>query len=338
VSISKGTIVVGAVEAAPSATCPTCWAGLVDVFERDRGGQYQWGLAATLPSTLPLVGQAQPVIVAIDGDTVAAARDAAMNESQPYAMAVQIFGRQAGSGTWNVVANLDPIAGQAGAIALSGDRLAVATVTTIPDWVWVYARNQGGPGAWGRVDGLSITGHTASFGNRPGLLAMSGPSVLVTDTFYETSAGRTGAAFVFVSDLDGDGLLDDADQCRQDPLNNVGAGCRRSTTGSSLMDNVVAMSNMTTASKNGDFLIAVTFTNTSPGAIANPFLIVSELSGGNVVKNGDGGVFGVGATLSPDVGDGLLSPGESTRITFVIRLASRQPFTFYVHVRGSVPH
>jgi hypothetical protein len=51
---------------------------------------------------------------------------------------------------------------------------------------------------------------------------------------------------------------------------------------------------------------------------------VSELTGGAVVMNGDGNPKGVGASLSPKVGDGMLSPGESVTVTFVIGLRTRE--------------
>jgi hypothetical protein len=68
--------------------------------------------------------------------------------------------------------------------------------------------------------------------------------------------------------------------------------------------------------------------------VHNPFFEVTELTGRNVLLNGDAGRGGIGATLSPDVGDGILSPGESTTVTFVIGLATREAFSFYVDVRG----
>ena len=61
---------------------------------------------------------------------------------------------------------------------------------------------------------------------------------------------------------------------------------------------------------------------------------VGELSGGNLLKNADDGPAGVGALLTPDVGDDVLSPGESMTVTFVINLASRASFSFFVHVLG----
>jgi hypothetical protein len=59
---------------------------------------------------------------------------------------------------------------------------------------------------------------------------------------------------------------------------------------------------------------------------------VTELTGRNVLVNADDGR--VGATLSPDVGDGIPSPGESMTVTFRIRLRTHDPFQFFVTFHG----
>jgi hypothetical protein len=68
-----------------------------------------------------------------------------------------------------------------------------------------------------------------------------------------------------------------------------------------------------------------------------PFFDVGELSGGNRLENADEGPGGEGATLTPDVVDGVLSPGESVTVTFVIRLMTFDRFRFFVRVRGEIP-
>jgi hypothetical protein len=66
--------------------------------------------------------------------------------------------------------------------------------------------------------------------------------------------------------------------------------------------------------------------------IGTPFFEVTELSGGNLLNNADGGRGGVGAVMTPQVGDGVLSPGESMTVTFVVGLTSRNPFRFVLNV------
>jgi hypothetical protein len=84
----------------------------------------------------------------------------------------------------------------------------------------------------------------------------------------------------------------------------------------------------------GTFTVTATFTNTSPTSLRVPFFEVSTLSGGNLLLNADAGPGGVGATLTPDVGDGVLAPGETVTADFVLGLQVRAPFTFVVELFG----
>jgi glucose/arabinose dehydrogenase len=65
---------------------------------------------------------------------------------------------------------------------------------------------------------------------------------------------------------------------------------------------------------------------------------VTTLTNGNLLQNADGGPAGVGATLTvPEVGsfsDGVLSPGESVDVPFIICLKNTNQFTFFVDVLG----
>ena len=80
----------------------------------------------------------------------------------------------------------------------------------------------------------------------------------------------------------------------------------------------------------GIFTISATFTNTSGTALRFPFFTVTELSGGNLLLNADEGTQGVGATVTPNVGDQVLSPGETVQVDFVIGLQTSDT----VHVLG----
>ena len=85
----------------------------------------------------------------------------------------------------------------------------------------------------------------------------------------------------------------------------------------------------------GTFTITATFTNTSSTVIHDPIFLVTQLSGGNLLLNADGGPGGVGALLTPDVGaDTILSPGESVATAFVIGLQVPTGFTFFVDLLG----
>jgi hypothetical protein len=84
----------------------------------------------------------------------------------------------------------------------------------------------------------------------------------------------------------------------------------------------------------GTFTVTATFTNTSTTPLHTPFFEVTALSGGNLLLNADAGPGGVGATLTPAVGDGVLAPGETVAADFVLGLQERTPFTFVVELFG----
>jgi hypothetical protein len=98
-------------------------------------------------------------------------------------------------------------------------------------------------------------------------------------------------------------------------------------------------SDVTTAcGSESNYSITAAFINTSAMSIQDPYFAVVHIDApgwlGNVLQNADGGPEGIGATLTPDVSDGILSPGESTTATFVIGLSRRLPFRFLGDVRG----
>jgi hypothetical protein len=84
----------------------------------------------------------------------------------------------------------------------------------------------------------------------------------------------------------------------------------------------------------GTFTITATFTHTRDTPLRIPFFEVTALSGGNLLLNADEEPGGVGATLTPDVGDSVLSPGETVIVDFVIGLQEQVPFRFVVELFG----
>jgi hypothetical protein len=84
----------------------------------------------------------------------------------------------------------------------------------------------------------------------------------------------------------------------------------------------------------GTFTITATFTNTSATPLRFPFFTVTELSGDNLLLNATEGAQGVGATVTPEVGDGVLFPGEVVTVDFIIGLQARERFTFLVDLFG----
>jgi hypothetical protein len=205
--------------------------------------------------------------------------------------------------------------------SVSGDMLAASGPATGPPQppgsvVTIRARNQGGRDIWGEVQrtpsfsGVDLSGDTAFLGS---------PTTID----------------VYVADTDRDGLRDGIDLCARDPLNNITGGCARDTTSSPVLDDLIVLGDVTSETRADEFHITATFANASDIVIANPFFTVTELSGHNTFANGDAGPGGgIGATLSPDVGDGIWSPGETMTVTFVIDLETLNPFTFRISVGG----
>jgi hypothetical protein len=82
----------------------------------------------------------------------------------------------------------------------------------------------------------------------------------------------------------------------------------------------------------GTFTITASFTNTSGTPLHFLFFGVSQLTGGNLLLNADGGPAGIGATVTPKVEGDVQAQGEEVTEKFVIGLQVREPFTFFVNV------
>lgn len=89
----------------------------------------------------------------------------------------------------------------------------------------------------------------------------------------------------------------------------------------------------------GTFSFEAKLTNTSTSSLSNLIVEVTELTGGNLLQNADGGPEGVGAHLTVPRRDGftngILSPDEFVDVPFLICLTEREPFRFMVDVLGS---
>ena len=247
-----------------------------------------------------------------------------------------IFGRNVGgSNAWggeNFYGELgEACCGTFTDAAISGERIILG-LAGIGTGVDIVARNQGGLNAWNRIARLREPNPAPPFGGLGRSVAVSGDTALLG--WRGTSAPDDNTIVVLVSDLDGDGLRDGIDSCLHDPLNNVASKCQRASAEHPILDDLIAQGDVTSETRGERQIITATFTNTSATAVKNPFFEVTELSGSNVLANADEGRGGVGATLSPDVGDGVLSAGESMTVTFRIRLRSRDPFQFFVTFHG----
>jgi hypothetical protein len=218
-------------------------------------------------------------------------------------------------------------------VQIDGDRIILG-FGGLGTGVHILSRNQGGPNAWGRIASFLDASRTTPFE-----IAL-GEDVSIGEDTVLLSAPRRGplsvnqGVFVLVSDLDGDGVRDGLDPCPRDPFNNAAGSCKRASEAHPILDDLITQDDVTTETQDGRQFITATFTNTSTTAVKNPFFEVTELTGRNVLLNADEGRGRVGATLSPDVGDGVLSPGESMTVTFRIRLRTQNPFQFFFAFHG----
>jgi hypothetical protein len=90
----------------------------------------------------------------------------------------------------------------------------------------------------------------------------------------------------------------------------------------------------------GTFSFKARLTNTGSHSFSHLAVKVTALTNGDLLQNADGGPGGVGALLTvPATGayaDGVMAPGESVDVSFVICLRTEGAFTFFVDVLGNV--
>ena len=236
--------------------------------------------------------------------------------------AAYIFELEAGA--WHEVAKLQPLDGRPVAerfgvsVALSGDIAAggapddneIGPVASRSGSAYVFLRDRAG--VWTQV--LKLAASDGLSGDRFGTsVSLSSTTAIVG---APTSGPGDGGAYV----------------CELDSVNATSGVCRRQIPD---VSELISMSNVTTSCCDASqFVITATFTNTSEAPIAGFFLEVGELTGGNLLLNADDGPAAVRATLTPDVGDGTLSPGEAVTVRFIIGLASQERFIFWVYPRG----
>jgi hypothetical protein len=313
------------------------------IFSRDHGGPDAWGQVAALSPGLETrcagsvrtgpVPSGSPVsIERITAALLSVCLDA------PFTSFLRIFERnEGGANAWGGVALVElPLgAGSWQSVTISGKLMLVARGTsTIPNThTLILARHEGARNGWGEVARFAAGGPPFGEVFTVGARAISGDTVFLGALFSDILVPATIA--VYVADTDRDGLRDGIDPCPRDPLNRTDKQCRRDTSSLPTVDHLITSSEFTTTFvRPRRAVITATFTNIGSVAIRNPFFAVTEITDGAVLRNGDGLDRGVGATLSPDVGDGILSPGESTFVRFRVRLPRPGPLTFGVAVHG----
>lgn len=135
-------------------------AGAAYVFGRNEGGMNNWGEITKLTASVPVFGQRFGWAIDMSGNTIVVGTFLSSGEGSAYVF--ENIG-----GTWTETAVLTASDGEAGdefgrAVVIAGDQILVGA----PGWdgtfsfvgaVYVYARNEGGAGAWGQVTRLEAS-------------------------------------------------------------------------------------------------------------------------------------------------------------------------------------
>jgi VCBS repeat-containing protein len=194
VSISGDTLVVGAIDDNNQ--------GSAYVFERNQGGEDNWGQVKKLTAPDGIAGDAFGVGVSISGNTIVIGASGLYNTGQAY-----VFDRNlGGANNWGLVKKLTTSDGAAGdrfgyAVSIYGDTIAIGapysdgTVPTSGS-AYVFERNNGGVNNWGQVK--KLTAADGSFDDVFGLILSVDGDILVVGAIYDDDNGvNSGSAYVF---------------------------------------------------------------------------------------------------------------------------------------------
>ena len=201
VSISGDTIAVGA----PQHDVHTGgWAGAVYIFERDLGGPSAWGERQEL--TPPGIGGLFGAAVVVSGDRLFVGAPATLGPGVVY-----VYERDPVLSLWSQVTSISPVSGQdfGWSIATTGERVLVGAPRTDVNGLvdagaaFLFARNLGGPGAWGQV--AEFTMSTPNDGDRFGSAVGLDVGVAVVGAMWDDHSGMSDAGSATVFELQGGG-------------------------------------------------------------------------------------------------------------------------------------
>ena len=303
------------------------------ILSRNHNGPNAWGETARVTASDAFFGDNFGESLAIRGNTlIVGASFAEGNRGRPEEAllgnsgAAYIFARDHHSpAVWREVVKLTALdAGEndefGSSVSLDGD-IAVIGAANDDDTnglaprsgaAYVFSRHHAGPNAWGQVAKLKASDAEAGdqFGRR---VAIDRTRVLIGAPGIHA---LPGAVYV----------------CNLNRLSAIVGACRRSIP---IVNDLVTTKDFTESSATRRTVTMTgTFTNTGTVPIEELFFEVTSISEGSTLRNADGRPGGVGATLTPDIDDGILSPGESVVVDFVIRRIANEPIEFLVNVRG----
>ena len=202
VAISGDTVIVGAfLEDAGGDR-----AGAAYVFQRDQGGQDNWGEVTKLMASDAQAGDFFGIGVAVSDDTVVVGAD---NDDAggDLAGAAYVFQRdQGGADNWGEVTKLTASDAEAGdffgsGVSVDGDTAVVGAFRegNGAGAAYVFGRDEGGGGNWGEV--TKLTASDAQVGDFFGIrVAISGNTAIVGAHHEDAGGNDAGAAYLFASD------------------------------------------------------------------------------------------------------------------------------------------
>ena len=202
VAASADTVVVGAIAERAGGV----EAGAAYIFQRDEGGQDNWGEVTKLTASDAQAGDLFGISVALSGDTVVVG---AWLEDTPFANvgAAYVFERnEGGADNWGEVTKLSASDASANdnlgiGVAISGDRAVVGAFGedaggNAAGAAYVFQRNEGGADNWGEV--RKLTASDAQSGDNFGIrVAVSGDTAVLGAVREDAEGENAGAAYVF---------------------------------------------------------------------------------------------------------------------------------------------
>ena len=213
VAISGDTVIVGAIHDDDAGDD----SGSAYLFARDQGGAGAWGQVAKLTAADAAAGDGFGSSVAISGDTVIVGASGDDDAGERSGSAYLFARDQEGAEAWGQVAKLTAADGASGdgfgvSVAISGGTVIVGALFddhagAESGSAYLFARDQGGAGAWGQVAKLTAAAAAAAaafaaFGES---VAISGDTVIVGAAGDDDAGTSSGSAYLFARDQGGAG-------------------------------------------------------------------------------------------------------------------------------------
>lgn len=181
--------------------------GSAYIFAFDQNGSNAWGETRKLTASDGAHSDAFGGSVAIHGSTVVVGAETD-DDAGDFSGSAYVFEQdEGGFDEWGEVKKLVASDAKAGdrfgaAVAIDGDTIVVGGSGAGTDSVYIFERDQGGPGNWGEV--ISLAASDGALGGRFGVsVAISQDTVVVGAREDDDGGFASGSAYVFARDQGG---------------------------------------------------------------------------------------------------------------------------------------